>query len=604
LREHRRHPPLPAQESTDTLSDPSLTHTMWGYQHHFRLSLDGSTDRALDQIGAILSPDAYLVGFLRDGVDGRAVCVEEKHDPSVSFTCDDFSDVVADAYRRYEQSPVHDLQFPSAEMHQARHEHFRDAARARAVESAMEQAAAGQGRAFFVGQSAPVGDYQVHPVIAVDSESLDALPRLETTECDGVPITVSLAHGIITELLRTATHALLAAKPPRTISPIEDDVPTDAIRRSANHLVFSAAMIAGETLAKGLFDSFEALASTAYEGRAGSGSVILATDGHSCIDVAVRLRTPISVRERLQFRKLLEITSPDLSLLVDGTSIYGVGSVSEEYDGSTEDVFRFSIIEQGIWQMSHNGLPLLRVANGHPQLPRPRMSPSLFVDSMRRVFASVSDDDIRAIWRLAQTAVSQSKGTMLVVTTAAAQEAKRLAPQALAIEPQQIDSRLLRSLTKIDGAVLLTPDGTCHAVGVILDGIATGVGDPGRGARYNSAVRYTAASSAPCLIVIVSEDGMIDVHPELAPRVRPEDVEQALSDLEIIGSSDDVNLETFYAARERLRLFAFYLSESQCARANDVVARMEQLRWQQTGMRLAVVPFAPDPRMNESFFST
>jgi hypothetical protein len=438
----------------------------------------------------------------------------------------------------------------------------------------------------------------------VDSESLDALPRLETTEVDGVPITVSLAHGIVSELLRTATHALLAAKPPRTISPIEDDVPTDAIRRSANHLVFSAAMIAGETLAKGLFDSFEALASTAYEGRAGAGSVILACDGHSCVDVAVRLRQPISVRERLQFRKLLEITGPDLSLLVDGTTIYGLGTVSEEYDGTSEDIFRFGIVEQGIWQMSHNGSPLLRVANGHPQLPRPRMSPSLFVDSMRRVFASVSDENIRAIWRLAQTAVSQSKGTMLVVTTAAAQEAKRLAPQALAIEPQQIDSRMLRSLTRIDGAVLLTPDGTCHAVGVILDGIATGVGDPGRGARYNSAVRYTAASSAPCLIVIVSEDGMIDVHPELAPRVRPEDVEQALYDLETIGSSEDVALETFYAARERLRLFAFYLSESQCQRANEVVSRVEQQRFRQTGMRLAVVPFAPDPRMNESFFSS
>jgi hypothetical protein len=163
---------------------------------------------------------------------------------------------------------------------------------------------------------------------------------------------------------------------------------------------------------------------------------------------------------------------------------------------------------------------------------------------------------------------------------------------------------MLRSLTRIDGAVLLTPDGTCHAVGVILDGIATGVGDPGRGARYNSAVRYTAASSAPCLIVIVSDDGMIDVHPELAPRVRPEDVEQALFDLETIGSADDVNLESFYAARERLRLFAFYLSESQCTRANEVVARVEQQRFAETGMRLAVVPFAPDPRMNDSFFSS
>ena len=265
---------------------------------------------------------------------------------------------------------------------------------------------------------------------------------------------------------------------------------------------------------------------------AGSGTVILAAEGHPHVDVAIRLRAPISVRERLQFRKLLEISDHQLGLLVDGTTIYGLGAISEQYDGRTEDLFRYSIVEQGVWMMSHHNSPLLRVANGHPQLPRPRMSPSLFVDSMRRVFADIDDDDIQAIWRLTQTAVNEGKGTMLVVTTAAAQEAQRLAPQALAIDPQMIGSRMLRSLTRIDGAVLLTPDGTCHAVGVILDGIATGVGDPGRGARYNSAVRYTAASSAPCLIVIVSDDGMIDVHPELAPRVRPEDVEQALFDLE------------------------------------------------------------------------
>lgn len=581
-----------------------LSQSMWGYQQQFRISLDGATDRALDQIGAILSPEVYVVGFAVGGDDtGRAV-LEAREGLDPAFGPDDFGDVVLDAKRRYHESQVHDMEFGTEEMRNARHAHFRDAARAAAVEAAMERSPAGEGRTFFVGQSAPVGDFEVHPVISVATEALDSLPRLETTAVQGTPITVSLAHGIISELLRTATHALLAAKPPRTISPIEDDVPTDAIRRAANHLVFSTALIAGQTLAKGLFDSFEALASTAYEGRSGSGTVILAADGHPHVDVAIRWRAPISVRERLQFRKLLELTDHQLGLLIDGTTIYGLGAISEEYDGSTEDLFKFSIVEQGVWTLSHHGAPLLRVANGHPQLPRPRMSPSLFVDSMRRVFANVDDHDIRAIWRLAQTAVSQGKGTMLVVTTAAEQEAHRLAPQALAIEPQPIGSRMLRALTKIDGAVLLTPDGTCHAVGVILDGLATGVGDPGRGARYNSAVRYTAASTAPTLIVIVSDDGMIDVHPELAPRVRPEDVEQALFDLETIGNAEHVDLENFYAARERLRLFAFYLSESQCDRANEVVGRVEELRYQETGMRLAVVPFAPDPRMNDSFFSS
>ncbi len=580
-----------------------LSQTMWGFQQQFRISLDGAADRALDQIGAILSPEAYVVGFAAGQDDSGEVCLEVREGGEPAFTAEDFGGVVLDAKRRYEESAVHDQAFATEEMLRARHDHFRDAARASAVAAAMERAPAGAGRTFFVGQSATVGDVEVHPVLSVDSDALDALPRLETTHVHGTPITVSLAHGIITELLRTATHALLAAKPPRSISPIEDDVPTDAVRRAANHLVFSTALIAGQILAKGLFDSFEALASTAYEGRAGSGTVILAGDGHPHVDVAIRLKAPISVRERLQFRKLLELTDHQLGLLIDGTTIYGLGAISEQYDGSTEDLFRFSIVEQGVWTLTHHDAPLLRVANGHPQLPRPRMSPSLFVDSMRRVFVDVDDDDIRAIWRLAQTAVNQGKGTMLVVTTAAEQEAQRLAPQALAIDPQPIGSRMLRSLTKIDGAVLLTPDGTCHAVGVILDGIATGAGDPGRGARYNSAVRYTAASSAPCLIVIVSDDGLIDVHPELAPRVRPEDVEQALFDLETIGGSDDVDIESFYAARERLRTFAFYLSDSQCERANAVVDRVERLRFGESGLRLAVVPFAPDPRMNDSFFS-
>ncbi|HEX6247809.1 MAG TPA: diadenylate cyclase [Nocardioidaceae bacterium] len=580
-----------------------LDQSMWGYQRQFRISLDGAADRALDQIGAILSPQAYVVGFAGDGDDTGQVCLETREGSTPRFTSEDFGGVVLDAKRRYQESQVHDMDFPTEEMRTARHGWFRDSARAAAVEAAMERAPAGEGRTFFVGESATVGEYDVHPVISVDAEALDALPRLETTHVDGTPITVSLAHGIISELLRTATHALLAAKPPRAISPIEDDVPTDAVRRAANHLVFSTALIAGQTMAKGLFDSFEALASTAYEGRSGSGTVVLAADGHPHVDVAIRLRSPISVRERLQFRKLLELTDDQLGLLIDGTTIYGLGAISEQYDGRTEDLFRFSVLEQGVWTLAHHSAPLLRVANGHPHLPRPRMSPSLFVDSMRRVFAHVDDHDIRAIWRLAQTAVSQGKGTMLVITTAAEQEAQRLAPQALAIDPQPIGSRMLKALTKIDGAVLLTPDGTCHAVGVILDGIATGVGDPGRGARYNSAVRYTAASSAPCLIVIVSDDGMIDVHPELAPRVRPEDVEQALFDLEAIGGAEQVDLESFYAARERLRLFAFYLSAGQCDRANEVVARVEQQRFAQTGMRLAVVPFTPDARMNNSFFS-
>ena len=66
-------------------------------------------------------------------------------------------------------------------------------------------------------------------------------------------------------------------------------------------------------------------------------------------------------------------------------------------------------------------------------------------------------------------------------------------------------------LTAIDGALLVDPDGTCTAIGVILDGRATRGGDPARGARFNSAVRYVEGADHPCLAMVVSEEGTVDV---------------------------------------------------------------------------------------------
>lgn len=508
------------------MSDPHLLRVMWGYQEQFRLSLDLATRRALERIGADLAPEAYVVGLATDGQDSDHVALEPLDRAGPGFAARDFDGVQLDVKRRYAESPVHAAGFASGELRDGWLEYAEGSARAAAVEAALEAAPAGAGRAFFVGRPAQVGGYSVHPVIGVDQAALNRLPRLEVHPCSEVTTppgesdvrtTPSLSHGVIGELLRTATHALLAAKPPRSISPFEDDVPTESIRRAANHLVFTTASICGRPLAKGLFDALEAVASTAYEGNPGSGTVIVASQDHPHVDVAIRLRSPIPVQERLQFRKLLEITDDQLGLLVDGEQICGFGAISEQYDGSTGDLFRFTVVEQGVWMLSHHGEPLLRMAHGHPQLPRPRVDRDLFVHGMRRVFGAVDDGDIHAIWRLAQTAVTQGRGATLVVTTAAAEEARRLEPQALAIEPQPIGTRMLQAMTKIDGAVLLSPDGICHAVGAILDGLATGEGDPGRGARYNSAVRYTAASTAPCLILIVSDDGMIDVHPELSP---------------------------------------------------------------------------------------
>ena len=48
---------------------------------------------------------------------------------------------------------------------------------------------------------------------------------------------------------------------------------------------------------------------------------------------------------------------------------------------------------------------------------------------------------------------------------------------------------------------------------VILDGQATTHGDPARGARFNSAVRYVTSAAGKALAVVVSENGFFDVLP-------------------------------------------------------------------------------------------
>ncbi|MCE2482358.1 MAG: hypothetical protein J4F33_05610, partial [Alphaproteobacteria bacterium] len=53
--------------------------------------------------------------------------------------------------------------------------------------------------------------------------------------------------------------------------------------------------------------------------------------------------------------------------------------------------------------------------------------------------------------------------------------------------------------------------GACHAIGVILDGVASSECTPSRGARYNSGIRYIDSSSNLRLAVIVSDDRTVDV---------------------------------------------------------------------------------------------
>lgn len=138
----------------------------------------------------------------------------------------------------------------------------------------------------------------------------------------------------------------------------------------------------------------------------------------------------------------------------------------------------------------------------------------------------VSSKIQKSINTIIELANKQKHGTMLIFSEKAKEEAERLCKlkRGFLINPINLfdlysnDKKkckeILLQLTSIDGAVMLTEDGICYAIGVIVDGIAYIDSDSSRGARYNSGKTYIKNcidKNIRCFAAIISEDKTIDI---------------------------------------------------------------------------------------------
>src|SRR5262249_44807509 len=135
----------------------------------------------------------------------------------------------------------------------------------------------------------------------------------------------------------------------------------DIGRAAGSRLVMSAAVLSGEWDSSNLMDELNALANTPYEGRVGSGELILARDGHPTVEVELRFETPLKLRESRSVRKVLEMCGLDRRLLTNGKDVFGLGRIADMYDMSTEDLFIVRITGAGTWELHHGTQPLLRL---------------------------------------------------------------------------------------------------------------------------------------------------------------------------------------------------------------------------------------------------
>ena len=195
-----------------------------------------------------------------------------------------------------------------------------------------------------------------------------------------------------------------------------------------------------------------------------------------------------------------------------------------------------------------------------------------------------------------------SKYPVIVVSKDPEAETTRLSGEGMPIEHDYLEPEDVIRLGSVDGAVILGLDGRCHTFGVILDEVASEGGDRARGARFNSSVRYQNMETAPSPIIVLSDDGTIDLLPRLMPRVHREEVAAAVDAFCQCCESTPVDGERFARLYDRVKRLEFYLNEEQCQRVNECHEQEMNRRVESGENRITERKLQPNPRMDGSYF--
>lgn len=481
---------------------------MWENQSLFRVSAQLSADGVFNLLDRSLKPEVFLLGIAsaRETDEPQAVVIEPA---SHRYRPHDFGAVKARAAALEPDGPrevvyhLHPLDHDQLEKHRW-YELLR-----RATEHTLNDLVAvrQEDRITFCSLPVGVGGYLALVVLQLSAEvftSYYCLPGLADTGRSA-----SLLAATVQEFLQDASRALRE-------SDTDDDRPV--LDRDYNEVLRAAGrrfMLRVAAGSHGLYDACNGIAALRHEGDEGVGTMLISRRNHPAVVPILTLESPIPLRDYRRIRKLLELSEGRSALITDATDVFGLGYLVEPTDPQYEPLFTVHFTKHYSWELSHSGSVMMKVVSNTPRLPQGTVHENNFTEAVRRVFPGVDAAGVAYLWELTLKATAQTNGTILVISEGAAQEAARLTRQCFRVAPRLMTPSVLRLVTNIDGAVLVDPAGTCHAIGVILDGLATEKGDSSRGSRYNSALRYVESSRYAVLAIVVSEDGYIDLLPPL-----------------------------------------------------------------------------------------
>ena len=285
---------------------------------------------------------------------------------------------------------------------------------------------------------------------------------------------------------------------------------TDSVARK--EFVAAASKIVDSEVAAELFDLFNQIAVLPYEEAANSGLLLLCRPNSHQRILTVGFEAPFSLRDVRGVRKMLQVSDTRLCLVCDGREAYGFTSAA----GQSPEALTVQFHPHGMWELKEGESVVLQISASGGAVPT-GLDEQRFGAAIRSVFGELPEGQYQRLWGLISMAAGQTRGTNVLISEHAAAEAVRLGRQCTRVKPALLTPTLMERVTSIDGTVVIDTHGVCHAIGAILDGSVAERGDRTRGGRYNSAVMYVDASPFPSVIVVVSQNSMVDLVCSLRP---------------------------------------------------------------------------------------
>ena len=487
---------------------------MWRWQSTFRNAIAQLMSNIFNIMELPIASRGSIVGFPVANQDRTKICF---HPENCGFDAQEFKQVFALAQQNFDSDPEQFFFMGATHQIQAHKASLYPKALRQAVQLLLKHYDAQRKQVSFCSFPIQKNDHWIMTVIQLNQQDFASQYQLNKATHAINPMRQLRIERCFLEAL---VYRVLKESEAELESSTEGNIASlgnleRVIEDAASSLLKSVEIHINQWHKVDLLDFANAIAAERYEGAASEGRLIICQTNHPDISAKIRLKTPIKIYDYRGIRKLLEVSSTKMALLCDVETVWGLGLPLDTYQPTQENLFEIRFAEHHTWELIHAENIMLRVKYRQARLPRARFDKQLFLDHIFQLF-QVNESTAKILVKAVEAAIRQRHGTMLVITPEAEQETKRLGAQSTVIEPAIASEDIISHLSSVDGAILISPEGIIHSFGVILDGKASENGNPARGARYNSAIRYIDGERSRkinCLALIVSEDGYVDLYP-------------------------------------------------------------------------------------------